>query len=52
MMMRLLRGPGPGQPSVLGRALAAAVVVGLLVVTAPTAVPPLLSALRWLFALL
>jgi hypothetical protein len=51
-MMRLLRGPGPGQPSVLGRALAAAIIVGMFAVTAPVAVPPLLSTLRWLFSLL
>jgi hypothetical protein len=52
MLMRLLRGPGTGQPSLLARVLAAAVILGMLLLSAPVVGPPLAAALRWLLSLL
>jgi hypothetical protein len=51
-MMRLLRAAGTGQPSLLARLVAAAVVAGMIGISVPVVASPVLSTLRWLFSLL
>ncbi|MGL5859085.1 MAG: hypothetical protein ACRC35_11915 [Angustibacter sp.] len=52
MLLRLLRGPRTGRPSLLARLVAALVAVGLLALSAPVLTPPALAAVRWLLSVL
>lgn len=47
-MLRALREPGTGRPSPLARLLAVVVVLGMVAISAPTAMP----VLRWVLTLL
>lgn len=48
MILRMLRQPHAGRPSLLARAVALLVVVGLVAITAPVLGPPILTMLQWL----
>lgn len=52
MLLRMLRGPRSGGPSVLARALALLVVAGLVAITAPGLAGPVGGVLRWLAGVL
>jgi hypothetical protein len=52
MLLRLLREPRTGRPSLLARTLAVMVVAGMVALTAPVAGPLLVSAVRWLSGVL
>ncbi|WP_426564695.1 hypothetical protein ACPPVT_01235 [Angustibacter sp. McL0619] len=52
MMLRMMRGPRTGRPSVLARVLSLLVVLGLVAITAPVVGPPVVASLQWLAGLL
>jgi hypothetical protein len=52
VLLRLMRRPRAGSPSLLARVVAALVVLGMLGLAAPLLSVPLVAGLRWLAALL
>ncbi|GAA4352340.1 hypothetical protein [Angustibacter luteus] len=52
MLLRMMRGPRTGRPSVIARALALLVVAGLVAITAPLVGPPVIATVGWLAGLL
>jgi hypothetical protein len=52
VILRMLRQPRAGRPSLLARFVALLVVVGLVGITAPALSRPVLATLQWLGALL
>lgn len=47
-MLRLMRQPRAGRPSLLARAVALLIVLGLVAITAPILAPLVSAVLRWL----
>jgi len=52
VLLRLMRRPRAGSPSLLARVVAALVVLGMLGLAAPLLGAPLAAALRWLVSVL
>ena len=52
MILRMMRQPRAGRPSVLARVVALLIVVGMLALSAPVLGPPLAALLQWLQGLL
>lgn len=52
MILRLMRQPRAGRPSMLARVVALLIVVGMLSLTAPALAGPVAAGLRWLATLL
>jgi len=52
MMLRMMRGPRTGRPSLLARVLCVLVVLGMVAITAPVVGPPVVAAVGWLAGLL